>query len=495
MTPDRAQKEERSLAALLAPDILDMLENEFGAVAAETEDLHPADMAHVAEELPRSQVPLFLSALTAHRAAAVLEYLEEDLRTELLEAMSPGQAAKLVAAMMPDDRADTLEEISEEHAGEIVEALPAETRAVTERLLLYPSDSAGGLMTTEVVSVPSSYTVEEALRRVREIARSGRREAMNVVYSVDADGALIGVLSLRELLAAHEGSRIADVARPEVRKVLVTADREEVARLIAEYDIVAIPVVDDLDRILGVVTVDDVIDVIQKEQTEDVQKLGGVEAFDEPYMQMSIPAMLRKRAGWLSVLMVSEMFTTQALQYFDVELQKVPVLMLFIPLVMSSGGNSGSQATTLITRAMALKEVHLRDWWRVAVRELPTGMALGALLGAIGFVRVILWQYMHDQNWHLGGFAFGYDYTKPPHPFDSPELGTPAALVGLNTFLSLIGIVTFGSMAGSMLPFVLRRLGFDPASASAPFVATLVDVSGLIIYFTVAILVLGKFMQ
>lgn len=486
MTPDKPQREEQeSLAALLAPDILDLLESEPGTVAAETEDMHPADLADVAEALPRSQVPVFLASLPSSRAAAVLEYLAEELRTAILEEMSPEQAAKLVAAMTPDDRADTLEEIDEEHAEEIVEALPAETRRATEQLLLYPPDSAGGLMTTEVVSVPDTYTVEEALRRVREIARSGRREAMNVVYTLDPNATLAGVMSLRELLAAPEGARMAEVAWPEVRKVVVTADREEVARLIAEYDLVAIPVVDEKNRLLGVVTFDDVIDVIQEEQTEDVQKLGGVEAFDEPYMQMSIGGMLRKRAGWLSVLMVSEMFTTQALQYFDTELEKLPVLMLFIPLVMSSGGNSGSQATSLITRAMALKEVQLRDWWRVALRELPTGLALGALLGAIGFIRVELWQVMHDAGWHLGSFALGYDYT---------ENGTPSILVALNTFFALVGIVTFGSMAGSMLPFLLRRLGFDPASASAPFVATLVDVSGLVIYFTVALIILGKFM-
>jgi magnesium transporter len=252
-----------------------------------------------------------------------------------------------------------------------------------------------------------------------------------------------------------------------------TSDREEVARVISEYDLVAVPVVDDAERVLGVVTVDDVIDAIQEEQTEDVQKMGGMEALDEPYMQMSIAGMLKKRAGWLSILMVSEMFTTSALQYFDGELQKLPVLMLFVPLVMSSGGNSGSQATSLITRAMALKEVELRDWWRVALRELPTGMTLGAILGIIGFIRVIVWQQ--------AGF---YDYGQK----------APYLLVALNTFVALTGIVTFGSLTGSMLPFLLRRLGFDPASSSAPFVATLVDVTGLIIYFTVALIVLGKYM-
>jgi magnesium transporter len=379
-----------------------------------------------------------------------------------------------------------LTEIDEEVAEDIVEALPAETRRATEQLLLYAPDTAGGLMTTEVVSVPETYTVEETLRRVREIARAGRREAMNTVYAVSAEGALSGVMSLRELLAAPEGARMSDVAWPEVRKVIVTADREEVARLIAEYDLVAIPVVDDKDRILGVVTFDDVIDVIQKEQTEDVQKLGGMEALDEPYMQMGVGAMIRKRAGWLAILIVLQMFTTSALQQFDAQLELLPVLMLFVPLVISSGGNSGSQATSLVTRAMALKEVQLRDWWRVALRELPTGLSLGLILGAIAWARVALAHYAWVHGWTLFGEPVGYDYE---------EKGNTWSQLGTSVFASVAGVVTFGSMAGSMLPFILRRLGYDPASASAPFVATLVDVSGIFIYFTVAVLVLGQFMR
>lgn len=486
MTPEKPRKEEQSIAALLAPDILDLLESEPGTVAAETEDLHPADLADVVEALPHSQIPVFFAALPSPRAAAVLEYLDEELRTELLEQMSAEQAAALVAAMTPDDRADTLEDIDEEHAEDIVEALPAETRRNTEQLLLYPPESAGGLMTTELVSVPASYTVEEALRRVREIARSGRREAMNVVYTIDADGMLAGVLSLRELLAAPEGARMTDVAWSEVRKVSVGADREEVAQLISEYDLVAIPVVDDKNRVLGVVTFDDVIDVIEEEQTEDVQKLGGMEALDEPYMQMGIGALIKKRAPWLAVLIVLQMFTTSALQRFDAALTALPILVLFIPLVMSGGGNSGSQATSLITRAMALKEVELADWWRVALREFPTGVVLGVILGAIAALRIVLGQWGFDQGWTLFGEPLGYDYTGDGR--------APWGLVASNVFVSLAGIVTFGSMAGSMLPFVLRRLGFDPASASAPFVATLVDVMGIIIYFSVAILILGRFM-
>ncbi|MBI1809948.1 MAG: magnesium transporter, partial [Gemmatimonadetes bacterium] len=396
MTQNSARKDEQSIAAaLLAPDILDLLESDPGAIVAETEELHPADLADVAEQLPVASVPQFLAALPTARAASLLEYLDEDIRTALFEAMSPEQAAQLIALMTPDDRADALDEIDEDHAEDIVEALPAATRVETERLLEYATDSAGGLMTTQFVSVPDADTVEAALTRVREMARAGNREAMNTVYAVNDHGALTGVLSLRELLAAPEGARVADVAWSEVRHVHPGADREEVARVTTEYDLVAVPVVDDDNRLLGVVTVDDVIDAIQEEQTEDIQKLGGMEALDEPYMQMSILGMLKKRAGWLSILMLSEMFTTSALQYFDGELKKLPVLTLFIPLVMSSGGNSGSQATSLITRAMALKEVQLRDWWRVAARELPTGATLGAVLGVIGFIRVIVWQRLH----------------------------------------------------------------------------------------------------
>jgi magnesium transporter len=268
--------------------------------------------------------------------------------------------------------------------------------------------------------------------------------------------------------------------------VAVTADREEVARLISEYDLVAIPVVDDKNRILGVATVDDVIDVIQEEQTEDVQKLGGMEALDEPYMQMGIGALIRKRVGWLAILIVLQMFTTSALQQFDSQLALLPVLMLFVPLVISSGGNSGSQATSLVTRAMALKEVQLKDWWRVAIRELPTGVALGLILGAIAFARVAFSHYAFEQNWNIGGEPLGYNFE---------EKGNAWSAVGLSVFASVAGVVLFGSLAGSMLPFVLRRLGFDPASASAPFVATLVDVSGIFIYFSVALMVLGQFMR
>lgn len=477
MTPQQ-KSEGQSLAALLAPDILDLLESSPASVAAETEELHPADLADVAEALPRASLPAFLAALPPERAGAVLEYLDEEIRTELLEGMTTEQAAPLVAQMTPDERADVLEEVDEETADDILEAIPEAARLETERLLEYETDTAGGLMTTEVVSVLDTETVEAALAQVRAIARAGRREAMNTIYAVNSRNELTGVLSLRELLAAAEGSRINDVAWTDVRRVIATADREEVARVVTEYDLVAVPVIDENGRLLGAVTVDDVIDAIQEEQTEDVQKLGGMEALDDPYMQTGFLALLKKRAGWLAVLFIGEMFTASTMGYFESELQRATVLMLFVPLIISSGGNSGSQATSLIIRSLALGEAKLSDWWRVAIRELSSGLALGGILGALGAIRVLAWQSLAGKGVHVGSLVIGYDY------------GPNYRLIALTIALTLVGVVTFGTLVGSMLPFILRRLGFDPASASAPFVATLVDVTGLVIYFTVALLLL-----
>ncbi len=454
------------LTALLLPDILVMLEESPDAIPAETEELHANDLATLAEALPREMVAPFLSALPVERAADVLEYLDEDLRTEVLETMTARQAAELVTEMTPDDRADTLEGLEEESAEEILSEIPAAERAETEKLLAYEPDTAGGLMTTEFVSVSEDTPVDEALAAVRRIARSEHREAMNTIYTTDAAGRLQGVMSLRELLAAPEGGKVSDIAWEEVQMVPLTADREEVARLTREYDLVAVPVVDESGVIQGVVTVDDVIDALVEEHTEDVQRFGGMEALDEPYTQIGFFAMIRKRAPWLAALFLSEMLTTSAMGHFQEELAKAVVLALFIPLIISSGGNSGSQATSLIIRALALQELRLRDWWKVLLRELPSGLLLGAILGLMGIARILLWQ-------HLGIVTY-------PHP----------NLLALTIGIALVGVVAFGSLAGAMLPFVLQRLGFDPASASAPFVATLVDVTGLSIYFYVALLIL-----
>lgn len=466
---DAHERTDRPIAALIAPDLLALLDDEPESVAAETEEMHPADLADVAEAMPRERIADLLTALGAARAADVLEYLDEGVRTETIEAMSARQAATIVREMSPDDRADVLDEIEEAHADDILAEIPADERRATEQLLSYDPDTAGGLMTTEFVSVPESVSVEEALTRVREAARTGRREAMYAIYTTDHEGRLLGVISLRELLAASEGTSIAENAWSEVVTVPVHAEAGEITRITSEYDMVALPVVDADGRLLGVITVDDVIDVIQEEQTEDVQKLGGMAALDEPYMQMSLLAMFRKRVVWMCVLFLGSLITANVIGHFETALDQLTVLALFIPLIISSGGNSGSQATSLIIRAMALDEVRLQDWWRVARRELVSGFALGVVLAVLGFLRIFAW---HRMGWD----DYGANYI----PF--------AATIGV----ALLGVVTFGSLTGSMLPFVLRRLNLDPASASAPFVATLVDVTGLMIYFGVAVLILGS---
>lgn len=460
--------EERPLAALLVPDILALLEESPEAIPAETEEMHAADLANVAEALPRDRVIALLAALPKERAADVLEYLDEDLRTDVLETMTARQAAALITEMTPDDRADVLEDLEEESADEILLEIPAAERAETQRLLSYDADTAGGLMTTEFVSVAEMMPVEEALAGVRRIARSERREAMNAIYTTDARGVVQGVMSLRELLAAPEGAKVSDVAWQEVVTVPLTADRQEVARLTADYDLVALPVVDDIGRILGVVTVDDVIDALVEEHTEDVQRFGGMTALEEPYTQISYLGMIQKRAPWLAALLIGEMLTTLPMAYFEHSLQRAIVLSLFIPLIISSGGNSGSQATSLIIRSLALEEITLKDWARILRREIYFGLTLGIILGVLGFIRVVVWQ----------GLGVGGGY------------GEHYILIALTVGIALLGVVTFGSIAGAMLPFIMKRIGFDPASASAPFVATLVDVTGLTLYFYVALLLL-----
>ena len=335
------------------------------------------------------------------------------------------------------------------------------------QLLAYPENTAGSIMTTEFVGVPSTWSVGETLSYIRKIEST--RETIYAIYLLDPKTkTLAKTISLRRLIASDPAASVLSIALPR-RPVTVSpyADREEVARLVSKYDLLAVPVVDKSGHVLGIVTVDDIIDAIVEETTEDVQKFGGMEALDAPYMDIGFLEMIRKRAGWLCVLFLSEMLTASAMQHFADELQKAIVLTLFIPLIMSSGGNSGSQATSLIIRAIALRQTTLRDWWRVALRELPTGITLGAILGLLGILRIAVWQ-------KLGIFDYGEHWV----------------LVACTVGTALVGIVTFGSLVGSMLPFILKRIGFDPASASAPFVATLVDVSGLVIYFSIALVFL-----
>jgi magnesium transporter len=436
---------QEALGELRAPDIAEALKELPPEAAAKVMASLPFDLAvHVFDE----------PELTRHRCA-IIQRIDPRKVGPLIEAMSSDQQADLFREVPPNERARLLATVSES------------TRATLRRLLKYPPETAGGIMTTEFVSVSADWTVGQALMLISEVG--GRKETVYAIYIVDpTTQALVHVVSLRELLTAQREDNVLEVGRRRP-PLTVTADidREEAARLISKYNLLAIPVIDDERRMLGIVTVDDVIDALVEESTEDVQRFGGMEALDAPYMEIGFINMIRKRAGWLCALFLSEMLTATAMQRFQGEIEHAAVLAMFIPLVMSSGGNSGSQATSLVIRALALQELKLRDWWRIAVRELPTGLLLGAILGVIGFVRIVLWQNLH---------IFNYG----PHYF----------LLAVTVGFALVGIVAFGSLAGSMLPFLLKRIGFDPASASAPFVATLVDVTGLVIYFSVAFLIL-----
>lgn len=454
MTPAQ-HKKDRPIADLLVPDILALLEEAPGDLAAETEEMHAADLADVVEAMPHERVGEFLRALPPNRAAQVIEYLDEELRAEFLEHVSTEQAAEIISEMTPDDRADILEELEDETADEILSDLPEAQRQETERLLQYEADTAGGLMTTQFVSVPRAASIDEALSQVRVAARSGRRESMHAIYVVDEDGRLAGVMSLRELVAAPEGTSVADHMVAEPVAVSVSADREEVARATSEYDLVAIPVVDGFGRLVGVITVDDVIDAMQEEQTEDVQRLGAVQPLDDTYFVSGFWDVVRRRVVWLVLLFIGGIFTSTAMQSYLATIGQALVLTAFVPLIISSGGNSGSQSATLIIRALAVGDVEIGDALRILLRELGQGLALGACLGAIGFTLVV----------------FG------------TEQGVRFAAV---VAVSLVLVVLVGTVVGSMLPLLLRRLGVDPAVASSPFVASVVDVTGIIVYFTVA---------
>lgn len=427
-----------------------------------------ADAIDTVNGLEPAEAAEVLSRLPLHRIVSIFDRPELRDATAIIGHMRPEVARNVLEGIGDDRAADILAELDEELRADLLSRLKAESRISIQQLLQYPPDTAAGLMTTEFVSVPSNRTVAEVLAHIRHVERS--RETIYAIYVVEPDTeVLTAVVTLRRLITAEPGQAILAIAQDGYPvHVAPLADREEVARLIGRHDLLAIPVLDNDGRILGIVTVDDIIDAMTAATTEDVQKLGGMEALGRPYMQIGFLGMIRKRAGWLTALFLSEMLTASAMQHYENELQKAVVLTLFLPLIMSSGGNSGSQATSLLIRSLALGEVRLREWWRVLLRELPAGIALGSILGIVGIARVTLWQE-----------AGIYDY------------GVHWPLIALTVGAALVGVVTFGSVAGSMLPFVLQRLGFDPASASAPFIATLVDVTGLVIYFSVALFILS----
>ena len=460
----------------LTPEYLYLLSGDADDFAAAVEDLRAADIAEPLNHLPVEAAAKVVAALPFTLAVQLFDEPELERRGDIVEELQVPVAAPLVDALSADQQVELYREMSAEGRAKLLPFLGAGTRETLRALMNYPETSAGGIMTTEFVSVPKTWTADEVKRYIAEVGEA--KETVYAIYILEpADNTLLRVISLREVMMVPGNTTVLEIGddRPPIT-VDPLVDREDAARLISKYNLLALPVIDDRHRMVGIVTVDDIIDALVSENTEDVQKLGGMEAIDEPYLQIRFVEMLKKRAGWLAILFVGETFTAQAMGHFQGEIDKATVLALFVPLIISSGGNSGSQSTSLIIRAMALKEVALRDWWRVVIRELPTGVFLGTMLGAIGFCRILLWQLLSQHP--LLGLAIGKDY------------GPHYLLLATTVFLALIGVVTFGSLAGSMLPFILRRFKLDPASASAPFVATLVDVTGLVIYFLVASLLL-----
>jgi magnesium transporter len=405
-------------------------------------------------ELPRTEAEeLFLSLKTHDQG-------------ELISEASALEKRSWVRLLAPDDVADLIQELGADHREEILSLLDHQTRREVTALLAYAEDNAGGLMNSRFVRLRPDMSVDEAISYLRIQAKT-QVETIYYAYVIETDQTLMGVVSFRELFSAAPHKKIREIMKTDLVKIPVNMEQEQIAKVFSQHELTAIPVVDEWTHMMGIVTFDDIANVIQEEATEDIQKLGAVEALDAPYMKIGFFELVKKRAGWLMILFVGEMFTATAMSHFQIEIEKAVVLALFIPLIISSGGNSGSQASTLIIRAMALGEVRLKDWWRVFVRELGVGLALGLILGVGGFLRIMIW------------------------PGRETLYGAHYALVALTVTGSIIGVVLWGSIAGSMLPFLLRRLNLDPASASAPFVATLCDVSGLIIYFSVASLILS----
>lgn len=458
---------------LLLPEIQQMVETRnFTALRETFSDWPPVDVAEVMVDMPESEQVVIFRLLPHELAADVFEYLDVDAQQDLLKAMGHEQVAGILNEMSPDDRTALLEEMPSAAARQLIRILNPEERRIATSLLGYPEGSVGRLMTPDFIAVHDDWTVREVLDHVRENGQDS--ETLNVIYVVDERGKLIDDLRIREFLLQPLEAKVADIRDQQFVTLSVMEMQENALNTFRKYDRTALPVVDSTGVLVGIVTTDDMLDVAEEEATEDIQKFGGMEALDEPYMRIPLLKMVQKRAGWLVVLFLGEMLTATAMARYQDELAKALVLALFLPLIISSGGNSGSQASTLMIRAMALGEVTLRDWWRVMRKELQAGLLLGGILGVIGVIRVAAWAMLDERYFH----------------HSPPVYGEHWPLVAFTVGITLVGVVLWGTLSGSMLPFLLRRVGADPATSSAPFVATLVDVTGLMIYFSIALLIM-----
>jgi magnesium transporter len=446
--------------------MLEQIRNrKWNLVRKELADIHQSEVANIIDELPEAERTVVFRLLPRENASSIFEYLEPDIQQDIVRGLGKREVASILNDMSPDDRTAFLEKLPDPILKETLNLLTDDERRIASSLLGYDEESVGRLMTPYYIQVQPEMTVERVFDHIRRYGK--KAETLNVVYVIDDRGRLIDDIRIAKCLMSPLDTKVADLMDNKFVSLVDTMDKEEAVQIFRQYDRTALPVITDNGVLVGIVTVDDILDVAEEEATEDIQKFGGLEALDLPYVETPFATLIRKRAGWLIVLFVGEMLTASAMGYFDKEIEKAVVLALFVPLVISSGGNSGSQAATLIIRAMALKELTLKDWWYVMKRELFSGLSLGAVLGTIGLIRITVWQ-------KLGLFDYSEHWL----------------LVGLTVFFALIGIVMWGTVSGSMIPFALKRLGLDPATSSAPFVATLVDVTGLIIYFSIAAVML-----
>lgn len=444
----------------LAEQFLELVEQ--GNVLATRELLNDQNISDVAElinEHPEYESQIIMN-MSVHRASSVFKILDLSQQKTIIQELPPLKTAELLNELPADDRTAFLEELPSEVVAELIKLLNPEERKVTLSLLGYPEDSVGRLMTPDYIAVQVDWTVQEVLDHIREVGKDS--ETIDVIYVINDRGEFVDDMRIREILLASPDKKVEDIIDNRFIALKVHDDQEVANQTFKMNNRVALPVVDDKNILLGIVTIDDVLWVASEEFSEDMQKMGGTEALDEPYLEMPLLKLFKKRVVWLIVLFLGEMLTATAMGYFEDEIAKAVVLALFVPLIISSGGNSGSQASTLIIQAMAVGELTINDWWRVLRREIFSGLLLGTILGLIGFFRVILWNSIF-------------------HTY-----GDNSVLIGSTVGASLIGVVLWGTVTGSMLPIILKKLGADPATSSAPFVATLVDVTGLIIYFSMA---------
>ena len=458
------------LANLIGPELRDMIaRRDFAALRATFDDFPAADAAELITELPDEDRAVVFRILPNALAADVFEYLEPESQQALLRAMSGEQAAAVLNEMSPDDRTALLEELPGNAVAQLLTLLTPEERKVAQQLLNYPEYSVGRLMTPDFISVRADWNVQRVLDHVREHGRDS--ETLNVIYVTDERGLLIDDVRIREILVRPTDTLIREIHDASFIALKATDPEALAVEKFKKYDRSTLPVTDREGKLLGIVTVDDIFDVQEAETTEDIQKLGGTEALEDPYMDATIWELVRKRVVWLVVLFVGGMLTATVISKFQGSLEKAIVLSIFMPLIISAGGNAGSQASMLIIRAMSLGEVQLSDWWLVMKKEILSGLALGGILAAFGFLRVVGWQNVEAA---FGGNPYGVHYV----------------WIGLTFAVAVLGVVLWGTIAGSMLPLLLKKLGVDPATSSAPFVATLVDVTGLLIYFAAAVVIL-----